>query len=137
MILLDTDVLIDVALDRQPHSELATELMERIERSSEGASIAWHSVSNLYYIVSRALGDVVARESIEELIRSVSVSSTKTEDVYFAMELPMADFEDAMQVAAARACEARLIVTRNLRDYENSPVPAAHPREVIMELNSR
>ena len=134
MILFDTDILIDIALDRQPHSELATDLLRRIERGSEGASIAWHSVSNLYYIVSRALGDSAARDSIEELIRTVSVAATKTEDVHFAMGLPMSDFEDALQVAAARACEARFIVTRNLRDYANSPVPALHPRDALAEL---
>ncbi len=42
----------------------------------------------------------------------------------YAAELPMADFEDAMQVAAARACGARYIVTRNVRDYERSPIRA-------------
>ncbi len=134
MILFDTDVLLDFALDRQPHSELATELLERIERSSEGASIAWHSVSNFHYIVSRALGDAVAREFIAHLLHLASVPATKTEDVYFAMELPMSDFEDAMQVAAARACDARIIVTRNVRDYANSPVPAAHPSEALADF---
>ena len=91
-------------------------------------------MSNLYYIVSRVVGDSTARESIAQLLRSVSVATTKTEDVHFAMELSMTDFEDAMQVAAARACEARLIVTRNLRDYENSPIPAVHPSEALAEL---
>ena len=51
MILLDTDVLIDIALDRMPHSDAAFELLDRIERGVEPASIAWHSISNLYYIV--------------------------------------------------------------------------------------
>ena len=134
MILLDTDILVDVALDRQPHSQLATELLRRIERSSVAAFIAWHSVTNFYYIVGRERGDAMARESIAQLLHSVTVAATSTDDVHFAMGLPMSDFEDAMQVAAARACGARLIVTRNLRDYENSPIPAAHPSEALAEL---
>ena len=134
MILLDNDVLIDFALDRQPHSELATELLERIQRSDEDGFIAWHSVSNFYYIVGRERGDAVARDLIAHLISLLSVVATDTEDVHFAMGLQMADFEDALQVAAARACEARFIVTRNLRDYENSPIPAVHPREALAEL---
>ena len=108
--------------------------MERVERSAEGASIAWHSVSNFYYIVSGERGDALARASIAQLIRVVTVAATKTEDVRFAMELPMADFEDAMQVAAARACDARIIVTRNVRDYANSPIPAAHPSEALADF---
>ena len=47
----------------------------------------------------------------------------------------MMDFEDAMQVAAARASGARLIVTRNLRDYERSPIPAANAETVLAELH--
>ena len=131
MILFDTDVLIDFALDRQPYSELATELLRRIERGSEDASIAWHSVTNFYYIVGRERGDAMAREFIAHLLHVVSVATTDTEDAHFAMDLPMADSEDAMQVAAARACDARIIVTRNVRDYANSPVPAAHPSQAL------
>ena len=43
----------------------------------------------------------------------------------------MTDFEDAMQVAAARACGARHIVTRNVRDYEWSPIRAVSQQEAL------
>ena len=134
MILLDTDVLIDVALDRRPHSGPASELLDRIEHGAESAYIAWHSVSNFYYIVAPARGGVSAREFIVELTRFVAVAPTDTEGIRYAAELPMADFEDAMQVAAARACGARHIVTRNVGDYERSPVRAVNPQEALSGL---
>lgn len=134
MILLDTDVLIDVALDRLPHSTPAAELLDRIEHGAETAYIAWHSVSNLYYVITPALGGVSARDFIVELTRFVSVASTDTESIRYAAGLPMPDFEDAMQVAAARACGARHIVTRNVKDYELSPVRAVHPEEALSGL---
>ncbi len=134
MILLDTDVLIDIALDRRPHSEPASELLDRIEHGEESASIAWHSVSNFYYIVAPAHGRAGTREFISELTRFVSVASTDTEAIRFAVQLPMADFEDAMQVAAARACGARNIVTRNVRDYQRSPISAVSPQEALTLL---
>ena len=134
MMLLDTDVLIDVALDRRPHSDLASELLDRIEHGAEATYIAWHSVSNLYYIVAPALGVASTRDFIVELTRFVSVAMTDTEGIRYAAELPMADFEDAMQVAAARACGARHIVTRNVRDYERSPIRAVDPQEALREL---
>ena len=131
MILLDTDVLIDIALDRRPHSGPATELLDRIEHGAESAYIAWHSVSNLYYMVAPARGGVSTRDFIVELTRFVAVASTDTESIRYAAELPMADFEDAMQVAAARACGARHIVTRNIKDYERSPISAISPRDAL------
>ncbi len=134
MILLDTDVLIDVALDRRPHSDPASRLLDRIEQGAEHAYIAWHSVANLYYLVVPALGGASARDFIADLARFVQVASTDTEGIQYAAGLPMEDFEDAMQVAAARACGARHIVTRNIRDYDRSPIPAVEPHEALREL---
>lgn len=134
MILLDTDVLIDTALDRSPHSQPATDLLDRIEYGAESAFIAWHSISNFYYIVAPVSGGTSARDFIVELTGFVSVATTDTEAIRYAVGLPMSDFEDAMQVAAARACGARHIVTRNVRDYHRSPIPAVDPREAIRLL---
>ena len=53
----------------------------------------------------------------------------------YAAGLPMTDFEDALQVAAARACGARYIVTRNVRDFAGSPIPAISPREALRSLS--
>ena len=131
MILIDTDVLIDIALRRQPHAGPAAELLDKIEHGVEAANLAWHSVSNLYYIVAPAIGGVSARDFIVELTRFVPVTATDTEAVRYAAGLPMADFEDAMQVAAARACGARQIVTRNFVDYQRSPIPAVSPRAAL------
>ena len=134
MILLDTDVLIDTALDRSPHAEPAADLLDRIEHGAESAFIAWHSISNFYYIVASVGGGASARDFVVELTRFVSVATTDTEAIRYAAGLPMSDFEDAMQVAAARACGARQIVTRNVRGYQRSPIPAVDPREAIRLL---
>ena len=134
MILLDTDILIDVALDREPHSEPGFELLEHIEGGAEHASIAWHTISNLYYVVRPNLGDVTTRQFIRELTDFVHVAETDTESIRFANRLPMADFEDAMQVAAAQACDAQFIVTRNIGDYKQSPIPAMTPQQMLEQL---
>ena len=134
MILIDTDVLIDVALDRHPFSGPSSELLDRIESGSESAYMAWHSVSNLYYLVSPSRGGVNTRDFLVELTRFVGVAAADAESIRYAAALPMDDFEDAMQVAAARACGARHIVTRNLRDYERSPIPAIGPQEALAGL---
>lgn len=134
MILLDTDILIDIALDRSPHSGPASELLDRIEHGAERACIAWHTVSNFHYLVAPARGGSSTRDFLVALTRFVAVAATSTEALQYAAALPMADFEDAMQVAAARACGARFIVTRNVRDYARSPIQAVVPREVLSGL---
>lgn len=131
MILLDTDVLIDVALDRRPHSDSASEVLDRIEHGAGSAYIAWHSVSNFYYVVSPSWGGVSTRDFIVHLTRFVGVAATGTEAIRYAAALPMTDFEDAMQVAAAHACGAQHIVTRNIKDYERSPISAISPQDAL------
>jgi len=132
--LLDTDILIDLALDRSPHAEAASELLDRIEHGRHSAFIAWHTVSNFYYLVSSSRGRTDTRDFIVELTRLVTVASTGTEALRYAAALPMPDFEDAMQVAAARACGARHIVTRNVKDYRRSPIPALSPQDALTRL---
>lgn len=134
MILLDTDILIDIALDRRPHAGPAAALLDQIEHGAERACIAWHTVSNFYYLVASARGGGDARDFIVELTRFVAVATTGTEAIRYAVDLPMADFEDALQVAAARAGGARYIVTRNLRDYAHSPIRAMEPQEALSSL---
>ena len=81
-----------------------------------------------------ALDGSGARDFIVELTRFIEVAQTGTDAIRYAAGLPMADFEDAMQVAAARACGAQNIVTRNGRDFQRSPIRAISPEEALTEL---
>lgn len=136
MILVDTDVLIDLALDRDPHAEPAAELLTVLEQRPRMAFVAWHSLSNFYYLVSPTRGHAETRDFLVDLTGFVSIAPTDTESLRFAAGLALPDFEDAMQVAAARACGASLIATRNVRDYRRSPIPARSPQAVLEELAS-
>ena len=132
--LIDTNILVDMALDRRPFSESASRLLNRLPSSGVRAYISWHTVSNYYYLVSPSTGGIETRQMIVDLLRIVSVVPTGTDDLLYAASLPMRDFEDAMQVAAARACGASHIVTRNARDYARSPIPAIDTDEALRML---
>ena len=134
MILIDSDVLLDVALVREPHFADSERLLLAIEGGMEEAAMAWHTVANVSYFVGRYKSDAAAREFIERLQRSLGVPATGSEDLVFALSLPMNDFEDAMQVAAARTCGARFIVSRNERDYANSPIKSYLPSSALAML---
>ena len=132
--LIDTNVLLDVALDRQPHSSVAVELLTRLEHMPGRAFVAWHTISNFYYVFTKAAGRPAPENFITGLINFVEVVPTGTEAVRYALSLRMNDFEDALQVAAARACGADYIVTRDRSDFVNSPIPAILPYQAIAQL---
>lgn len=134
ILLVDTDILIDVALDRRPHAAAAAALLDALERREATGFIAWHSVANFHYVVQPKQGASATRSFLLDLVRFVQIAPTATDSVRYAAGLPMRDFEDALQVAAAVACGAEAIATRNVRDYTRAPVRAAAPGILLREL---
>jgi predicted nucleic acid-binding protein len=133
-ILLDTDVLLDVALDRLPHAGQASALLDLLERKAASGYISWHTVSNIFYLISRDGAKEAAKQFVADLLRYVGVAVGGTEALQRALKLPIADFEDAMQVVCAEACRADIIATRNTKDYRRSPVRAMTPARVLAQL---
>lgn len=133
MIVLDTDVLLDVALNREPHVAASAGLIDLLEQKGRLGFVAWHSISNFYYLVRPSRGADRARAFVEDLTSFVRVAPIDTKALRFAASLPIRDLEDGMVVAAARACGALYIATRNVRDFKKSPVPARTPAQLLAE----
>lgn len=130
-VFLDCDVLLDVALDREPFAASSSQLLDHLETGRDSAAMAWHSVSNLYYIAAKLADDQTARSMIADVCRFVYVVAASNPEVIQALESPMKDFEDALQCAAASQYQADCIVTRNLPDYAQCPIPAMTPDQFI------
>ena len=126
-VLLDTDVLLDVALARVPHVVASEAMLEWCEAHPAATFVAWHSLSNVYYVLRPKRGAAVARQFIQELLEYAEVIPAGTAQAKHALALPMHDFEDALQTAAGVHGGVDFIVTRNLADYAASPIPARTP----------
>ena len=126
--LVDSDVLLDVALARAPFSSDSAAVLRWAEAGGE-AAVAWRSLSNCAYLLKSG-----GRPFIERLLRLVEVAPVGTTEARRALSLPMPDLEDAFQSAAALAWSADVIVTRNLDDYRHSPVPAVAPAEFLRRV---
>ena len=124
-LLIDINVLLDVALLR-PGAPESARLLALCGRQHEGW-LAWHSVATLAYLIERQLSDISSRDFIRGVLDWADIATTGRPDALAALDLPMRDFEDALQVAAAMACGAQFIITRNERDFKASPVPALSP----------
>ena len=131
IVLVDTDVLLDVALDRAPHADAAAGLLDALEGHPGTGFMAWHTVANFYYLCVPSGGRGATREFVRELSGFVAIAPTTTKELRYAVQLKMSDFEEAMQVAAGRACNADFIATRNLRDYKGAPIKAVTPAALL------
>src|SRR6185436_11051973 len=74
IVLLDTDVLIDLALDRVPYSEAAAGLLDTLEQRPGSAFVAWHSLSNFFYMVAPSRGKHQTKDFLLDLTRFVLVA---------------------------------------------------------------
>lgn len=126
--LVDSDVLIDIALARAPFANDSASVLRWAEAGG-AAAVAWHSLSNCAYLLKGG-----GRPFIERLLLLVEVAPVGTAEARRALSLPMPDLEDALQAAAALAWRADVIVTRNLDDYRHSPVPAVAPLEFLRRV---
>ena len=115
----DTDVIIDFALDRLPHAKFSESVINAAEEKTIDAYIAWHTVSNFYYMVAAASGDKKSRLFLKELLQFVNIVETSTTDVLAAIDIPLSDFEDALQVAAAISCSAKYPVRELINKIES------------------
>ncbi len=94
--------------------------------------IAWHTLSNAFYLVRGHSKSVpTALQFITDLLAWSEVSATTKPDALAAVSSGMADFEDALQVAAASACGADIILTRNTDDFKASTIPVMTPEEFL------
>ena len=126
-ILVDTDVLLDMALDREPHAAEAARVLQLVQDGAVEGVVAWQTISNLYYLLSAGSKRKPALEFIGDLAQLVEIAPADSEVLQVALSLQMKDFEDAMQAACAMAAGVDVIVTRNTRDFRNSPVRALTP----------
>ena len=125
--LLDTNILLDVALDREAFVEDSSKTLEWCEQNPGSAYIAWHSVSNLYYILRANKNEASTRQFISELLDFVNIAPSSTEQARKALALLIKDFEDALQTAVAISANLDAIVTRNKKDFKGCPLTVLSP----------
>lgn len=130
-ILVDTNLFLDVLLDRKDLANESQTVLDWCESHPGSGWIAWHTLANLYYIGARQTSPREAAQFIDDILAVFDVCPTDSATARRARTLNMADFEDALQAAAAQNADLNLIVTRNIRDFRNSPIPAHTPPQFI------
>jgi predicted nucleic acid-binding protein len=130
-LLVDVNVILDVASERAPHHEYSQKVLSLIELKKARGFVSASSFPVLYYLLQRDLGAGDAREYLGILIKLLTVVAVDGTVLEKAMNLPCGDYEDAIQIASAQSCRADFIVTRDARGYKDSPIQAITPAEYL------
>lgn len=125
---LDTNVLLDYLLQsRGTFHAPAVQLMQLVASRSVEAGFSTSQATDLYYSLRKAAGDETARNALRGLFTLCALYSTPASACVDALELPIDDYEDAVQIETAYVHKCDYIITRNLRDFEDSSVPYIDP----------
>jgi len=133
-ILFDTNIILDIALKREPHYKHSSKIFELIDKKRILGFVTATTITDIYYIARKVKGNEIAIEFISNLVEIVDIVGVDKNIILKALKADMNDFEDAVQVSAAEYNEIEIIVTRNKSDFINSGIEILSPIEIIEKL---
>jgi predicted nucleic acid-binding protein len=117
IVLIDTNILLDVLQERKPHASSAVRVWKLVEEKALEGYVSAISFNNVFYIARKQVGSDKALEAIKLVRRTFRIVPLDDSVIDRALVTTGNDFEDALRAAAATHIAADYIVTRNPGDF--------------------
>ena len=130
-VLLDTNVILDVWLAREPYWRDSANLLAKAETGEIEGWICPTTITTLHYLGRKSLGEQRTRALLTQLITICKVGKMSQQTITKALESKVSDFEDAVLESLSSDNGIALIATRNTSDFRKSKVPAKEPSEIF------
>ena len=131
-ILIDTNVLLDYLLTREPYFEDAKNVILSCADGKINGCIAAHSIPNMFFILRKDYNAKERREILSNLCSIFDVEGIDKGKLLAGLaNEDFSDFEDCLQMECAKSYGADYIVTRNVSDYVTSEIKAIEPKEYL------
>lgn len=131
-LLIDTNVVLDVLLRREPFSKTAAEVLNLTQRDDVREYVSASAITDIYYIANKQMKDRDAvRDLLKRLLMVVSVVAVSEREIQNALNLAWGDFEDSVQYSVALLNEMDGIVTRNPSDYQEANIRIWLPEQAL------
>jgi len=133
-VLIDTNVIVDVALEREPFYAESDRILTFVEEGQIQGYVSASTFSDLYYIIRRDKGRDWTLDFLRQLATFCQVATVDNSVISIALTCNFKDFEDAIQYSTAVINLIDAIVTRNPRDFPVNTPRIVTPNQLIMEL---
>ena len=131
-ILIDTNVILDIVQKQEPFFADSYQALRKAIETNVECLISASAATDIFYMLRRAFqSSQKAKERIEQLSQIFAFADVQGADIQTALMRSMPDFEDAVVEAVAERSGASYILTRNIRDFVGSSVPAVTPAEFL------
>jgi predicted nucleic acid-binding protein len=134
-VLIDTNIVLDIALNRKPFVEHSSLLWRLAEQKVITACLSNTSITDIFYICRKHAGKETARSFIADILDTFSLADIDKQGFRDALHSEITDYEDAVQyvICMRNGCDA--LITRNKADYGNK-VNVLDPAELIEHLKT-
>lgn len=130
---IDTNVIVDVVAKREPFFADSQAVLALCATGDLEGVVSDLTFCNVAYVLRKSLGSTQLRNGLRVLKKHLTVVPVGEAAISAALESETADFEDAVQLEAARANHVDVIITRNVRHFNNSPIRVCTPSELLAE----
>jgi predicted nucleic acid-binding protein len=135
-VLIDTNIVLDILLKRQPFYENAAKIIVLSENGIIESNVSASAITDIYYIAQKAYKDKqTVLDLIKKILRIISVATVTENNIYQALDLGWNDFEDSVQYTVGESITADYIITRNINDFCNSTIKIVTPEQFLDILN--
>jgi len=129
--LFDTNVVLDVLLNRPPWAAEAIRLWRANEAGAIVGYVTASSLTDIFYVACRIGGRDTAHRAVRVCLDAFEICPVDRRALEQAAALPGNDFEDNLQMVCASQMALDAIVTRDVQGFNSSPVPVLTPAEAI------
>ena len=130
-VIVDTNVVLDVLLDRRPFSATATQVFILIEHARAQAVVCATTITTIDYLLGRSLPRAKARQALSSLLSLFDIAPVNRQVIEAALRSRLSDFEDAIVEQAGLLANAQAIVTRNSKDFVGGQLKVLDPSEFL------
>lgn len=131
-LLIDTNVILDIFLKREPFFPDSYAAMRKALENEDRCFISAAAATDIFYILRKHLKSAAeAKAKVRDLTQVADFVDVQTIDVTNALDSVMDDFEDAVVDSVACRIGAAYIITRNIKDFLQSRCQAITPSDFL------
>ena len=135
-VLIDTNIALDVLLEREPHLAASASVWDAIESGGAEGYLAAHAITTIHYLARKQLGGRRAKRVVASLLQVFGVAAVNGNVLRDALHHETQDFEDAVSATAAQAAGCEAIVTRDPKGFRTAGLPVLTPQAAVPLLTA-
>ncbi|MDR2581513.1 MAG: PIN domain-containing protein [Fibromonadaceae bacterium] len=130
-VIIDINVIMDWLFKRKEH-EFAAKVVDLCAKKEISGFVCAHEITILSYFLEK---EVKNREQVtkvlSKIIKIFSVLDLKSNILNKALKSKIKDYEDAVIEQSALVNGCGLIITRNVKDFENGKIQSITPKDFL------